>query len=191
MRLTGRVAIVTGAGQGAGRAVAFGFANEGAAVVLADDRQNELSDLHAELGGIASKAVAIAADVTDEISVSSLVERALSAFDRVDILFNGVSWRAHAEFEDTTEDMWDKLLQVNLVSAFLCAKAVVPAMLKQGSGRIINLTSAEAFNGSPNAAPYAAAQAGITGFSKALALEMAPYGITVNTICIDKHIGII
>jgi 3-oxoacyl-[acyl-carrier protein] reductase len=186
-RLAGRVAVVTGAAEGIGRAVAVGLASEGAAVVLADDREDRLHEVHAELGQRAYKSVAIPTDVTDELSVSRLIKQSLSVFPRIDILVNGASLRVRASIEDTTEELWDKVLQSNLLGAFLCSKAVVPGMLRQSYGRIISFTSAEAFNGSRDAAPYAAAKAGIIGFSKALALEMAPYGITVNTICADEH----
>jgi 3-oxoacyl-[acyl-carrier protein] reductase len=186
-RLAGRGAIVTGAAEGIGRAVATGLAGEGAAIVLADDREDRLHELNAELLRLAYKSVAIPTDVADEISVSHLIQQSLSVFERIDILGNAVSLRAPASIEDVTEQDWDKALQFNLVDAFLCSKAVVPEMLRQSHGRIISFTSHEAFNGSRDAAPYAAAKAGVIGFSKALALELAPYGITVNTICIDEY----
>ena len=186
-RLAGRVAIVSGAAQGVGKAVAVSLASEGAAVILADDREDRLQELHTELGRRAYKSVAIPTDVADEVSVSRLIKHSLSIFESIDILVNAVSLRASASIEDVTEQHWDKALQFNLVGAFLCSKAVVPEMLRRSHGRIISFTSAEAFNGSRDAAPYAAAKAGVIGFSKALALELAPYGITVNTICIDEH----
>ena len=186
-RLAGRGAIVTGAAEGIGRAVAVGLASEGAAIVLADDREDRLHELNSELLRLGYKSVAVPTDVADEVSVSRLIKHSLSVFENIDILVNAMSLRTPAYIEDVTERGWDKALQFNLVDAFLCSKAVVPGMLRRSHGRIISFTSPEAFNGSRNAAPYAAAKAGVIGFSKALALELAPYGITVNTICIDEY----
>lgn len=188
-RLAGRVAVVTGAADGIGRAVAVAMTLEGAAVVVADHRQEDLHKVHAELEKLNSKSLAIPTDVTDEESVNRLVRQSLSEFERIDILVNGASIRLPALVEDTSEELWNKTISVNLVAAFLCSKAVVPGMLKLRHGRIISFTSEAAFKGSRNGAHYAAAKAGIIGFSKALALELAPYQVTVNTIRLDEGGG--
>ena len=186
-RLTGRVAIITGAADGVGRAVALQLANEGAAVVLADSQEDRLLKVTTELCKIKHEFLALPADVTDEKSVIGLVQQSLTRFKRIDILVNGASLWCPASVEGITEEVWDQCIRTNLVSAFLCSKTVVPTMLTQRHGRIISFTSANALYGSKNAVHYAAAKAGIIGFSKALALEVASFGITVNTICLDEH----
>jgi NAD(P)-dependent dehydrogenase (short-subunit alcohol dehydrogenase family) len=182
-RLANCVALVTGAAGAVGKALAAGFAGAGAAVVLADLRSDRLLELENQLGLYRDRSLALAADVTDEAAVRSLVERSLARFGSIDILANAAFLRSSASIEQTSEEDWRATIGVNLVSAFICAKAVVPAMLAQKHGRIINFTAQEGMAGAALAAPYAAAKAGIIGFSKALALEMAPYRITVNTIC--------
>ena len=186
-RLAGRVVVVTGAADGIGRAVAVAMAVEGAAVVVADDDQAGLNRIQTELEKLRTKWLAICTDVTNEESVNGLVSRALAEFDKVDILVNGVSLKSASQVAATDEALWDKILRVNLVSAFLCAKAVAPGMIARRYGRIISFTSDLAFGGSGSAAPYIAAKAGIVGFSKALALELAPFEITVNTICVSDE----
>jgi 3-oxoacyl-[acyl-carrier protein] reductase len=188
-RLAGRVAVVTGAADGIGRAVALAMAVEGAAVVLADHREEDLHKVQTELEKLNSKSRAIPTDITDEESVNGLVRKSLSEVGRIDILVNCASIFLPALVEDTSEEIWDKTIGVNLVGAFLCAKAVVPGMLKLRQGRIINVTSETALNGSRNNAHYAAAKAGVIGFSKALALELGRYQVTVNTICLDEGDG--
>ena len=186
-RLAERVALVTGAAEGVGRAVALQLANEGAAVVLADSQEDRLLIVANELRELNHECLAFPADVADEESVIGLVQQSLSHFKRIDILVNGASLWCPAPVEGVTEEIWDKCIKTNLVSTFLCSKAVVPTMLAQRYGRIISFTSVDAIDGSKNAAHFAAAKAGIIGFSKALALEVAPFGITANTICIDEH----
>jgi NAD(P)-dependent dehydrogenase (short-subunit alcohol dehydrogenase family) len=112
-----------------------------------------------------------------------MVEKTLEAFRRVDILVNNAGIFPTSSVEEMSEADWDRVIGTNLIGAFLCARAVVPKFLKQGTGRIISLTSGRAFQGAKNGAHYAASKAGIIGFSKSLALELAPHGITVNVIC--------
>lgn len=186
-RLTGRVAIITGAAEGVGQAVALQLANEGAAVVLADCQEDRLLKVTTELRELKHEFLAIPTDVTNENSVMELFQQSLSHFKRIDILVNGASLCCPAPVEDVTEGVWDNCIRTNLVSTFLCSKAVVPTMLAQRHGRIISFSSVDAIDGLKNAVHYAAAKAGIIGFSKALAIELAPFGITVNTICLDEH----
>ena len=190
-RLADRVAVVTGAAGGIGRAVAEALAREGAVVVRADADGDGLRRIQTAQEAVKDarqpKSMAVPADVTDEESVAGLVQRCLSEFGKIDILVNGAALRLPAPVEDTTEEIWDRVMRVNLVGAFLCAKAVVPGMLERRRGKIINLSSAAAFKGARNNSHYAAAAAGVIGFSKSLALELAPYRITVNTICPDAY----
>ena len=182
-RLEQRTAIVTGAAQGIGRAIARGFAREGASVVIADVNQESARTVKNEIEAGGGKALAIRTDVSDESSVQAMAKESLAEFGRVDILVNNAGIFPTSSVEEMSEEDWDRVIGTNLVGAFLCAKAVVPKFLEQGSGRIISLTSGRAFQGAKNGAHYAASKAGIIGFSKSLALELAPHGSTVNVIC--------
>ena len=182
-RLEQRIAIVTGAGQGIGRAIALGFAREGARVVIADVNEESASTVKNEVEAGGERALVIRTDVSNEISVQAMAKRSLEEFGRVDILVNNAGIFPTSSVEEMREEDWDRVIGTNLVGAFLCSRAVVPEFLEQGSGRIISLTSGRAFQGAKNGAHYAASKAGIIGFSKSLALELAPHGITVNVIC--------
>ena len=182
-RLEQRTAIVTGAAQGIGRAIARGFAREGASVVIADVNEESASAVKNEIEAGGGRAMAIRTDVSNENSVQAMAKESLAEFGRVDILVNNAGIFPTSSVEKMSEEDWDRVIGTNLVGAFLCAKAVVPKFLEQGSGRIISLTSGRAFQGAKNGAHYAASKAGIIGFSKSLALELAPHGSTVNVIC--------
>jgi 3-oxoacyl-[acyl-carrier protein] reductase len=182
-RLEQRIAIVTGAGQGIGRAIALGLVREGARVAIADVNEECANTVKDEIEAAGGTALVIRTDVSNEDSVQAMVERALQEFGRVDILVNNAGIFPTSSVEGMSEGDWDRVIGTNLVGAFLCARAVVPKFLEQGTGRIISLTSGRAFQGAKNGAHYAASKAGIIGFSKSLALELAPHGITVNVIC--------
>jgi NAD(P)-dependent dehydrogenase (short-subunit alcohol dehydrogenase family) len=182
-RLEQRIAIVTGAGQGIGRAIALGLAREGVKVAIADVNEGSANTVKNEIEASGGRALAIRTDVSNEKSVQAMVEKSLKEFLRVDILVNNAGIFPTSPVEEMSEEDWDRVIGTNLVGAFLCARAVVPEFLEQGSGRIISVTSGRAFQGAKNGAHYAASKAGIIGFSKSLALELAPHGITVNVIC--------
>lgn len=182
-RLEGRVAIVTGAGQGIGRAIALGMAREGAAVVVAELNPIGGAKVREEIEAMGQRAILIATDVSQEGSVGAMVERATKEFGRIDILINNAGIYPASAIEEMTEELWDRVIGTNLVGTFLCSRAVVPGFLKRRYGRIISMASGRALQGAADGAHYAASKGGIIGFTKALALEMAPYGVTVNAIC--------
>jgi len=182
-RLEQRIAIVTGAWQGIGRAIALGLAREGARVAIADVNEECANSVKNEIEASGGRALAIRTDVSNEKSVQAMVEKSLKEFLRVDILVNNAGIFPTSPVEEMSEEDWDRVIGTNLVGAFLCARAVVPKFLEQGTGRIISVTSGRAFQGAKNGAHYAASKAGIIGFSKSLALELAPHRITVNVIC--------
>ena len=182
-RLKNRVAIVTGAGQGIGRALALGLAREGAKVVIADINEENAASVKSEVKASGGTALAACADVLNEDSVQTMVDKSLREFGKLDILVNNAGIFPVSSVEEMREEDWDRVIGTNLVGAFLCSKAVAGKFLQQGSGRIISITSGRAFQGAKNAAHYASSKAGIIGFSKSLALELAPRQITVNMIC--------
>jgi 3-oxoacyl-[acyl-carrier protein] reductase len=182
-RLKNRVAIITGAGQGIGRALALGLAGEGAEVVVADVNHEKAASVKREIEASGGTALATNTDVSNQDSVQGMVDESLREFGKVDILINNAGIFPVSSVEEMKEEDWDRVIGTNLVGAFLCSRAVAGKFLQQRSGRIISMTSGRAFQGAKNAAHYASSKAGIIGFSKSLALELAPRQITVNVIC--------
>ena len=182
-RLKNRIAIVTGAGQGIGRTLALGLAREGAKVVVADINGENAASVKSEVEASGGTALAASTDVSNEDSVQTMVDESLRKFGKLDILINNAGIFPVSSVEEMKEEDWDRVIGTNLIGAFLCSRAVSGKFLQQGSGRIISITSGRAFQGAKNAAHYASSKAGIIGFSKSLALELAPRQITVNVIC--------
>jgi NAD(P)-dependent dehydrogenase (short-subunit alcohol dehydrogenase family) len=186
--LAGKVAVVTGGGGGIGRAVSETFAAHGAKVVVAEidaDRGAETVDAIRTAGG---DALAQHVDVRQRDEVTALAEATLAEYGRVDVLVNNVGhylFRA-TPFLDTDEEHWDSLYAVNLRHMFLCTKAFAPHMVEQGDGgSIVNVSTVEAFRGIPLMAAYSAFKAGVTQFTKSLALELGNDGVRVNAIAPD------
>ncbi len=182
MKLRDQVAIVTGAGRGIGRAVALAFCREGAAVALAARTASELETVAAQIRSRAGRALAVPADVTNEASVAALVERVLAEFKRVDILVTAAGVAGFAPLVDTKTEEWDRMMAVNLRGVFLACRAVLPAMIRQRRGTIINIVSVAAKRAIPGAAAYAASKHAVLGLTQVLAEEMRPHGVRVGAL---------
>lgn len=181
-RLEGLVAVITGAGRGIGRAAAIGFAEEGAEVVAADIRAESAEETARAVCAGGGVAHALTADVSKREDAERLMAESVEKAGRVDILVNNAGIFPRATVIDMGDDEWDRVLGVNLNGAFYCSRAALPMMVEAGFGRIVNVTSRMALQGVAGGAHYAAAKAGIIGFTKSLALEVADYGINVNAV---------
>jgi len=187
--LKGKAAIITGAGRGIGRAIALAFAKEGVDVVVSDIDATVAENVAQEVRSLATRALAIKADVTDANQVNEMVERTLNEFKRVDILVNnaGIAYTEEGPlrrplFVDSTVEGWQKEIDVILYGTMNCTKAVIDHMIRQKSGRIVNISSAAATYGAQKTTIYGAAKGGIIAFTMNLATEVGDYGITVNAV---------
>ncbi|QQS48804.1 MAG: 3-oxoacyl-ACP reductase FabG [Acidobacteriota bacterium] len=183
--LKGKIAIVTGAGSGIGRATAIALARNGAAVVV-NYLSNEqgAAETVAEIQEMRRNAISLRGDVTRRMDVMRLAAETLDNFGRIDILVNNAgSIVKLMRIDDCTDEVWDQIMNVNMKSVFLCSQAVIPQMKEQRGGRIINISSLAAqFGGRGGSLPYAAAKAAVNSFTKGLASELGPYNVTVNAI---------
>ena len=179
--LSGRVAIVTGASRGIGRAVARTLASAGASVVAGARGENAAAVVK-EITEAGGKAIAVALDVTDAASIAEAVASASSVFGRVDILVNNAGITRDTLMLRMKRDDWDAVIATNLTGAFTCTQAVLKGMVKQRYGRIVTISSVVGQSGNAGQANYAASKAGLIGFSKALAREVASRNITVNVV---------
>lgn len=182
-RLKNRIAVVTGAASGIGKAIAIAFAREGADIVVADrvtkDRAGEV------LAGIKThgrKSLFVQTDVSDEASVQAMAKAALAKFGRVDILVNNAGIFTESLIEDLSIEDWDRVMNVNLRGVFLCTRALIGQMLERRDGRIINIASQLGQIGGKSVGHYAASKAGVIGLTKSLAREVSTRGVLVNAI---------
>lgn len=182
MTLEGKVAVVTGGGQGLGRAMTLALVRAGARVAVADMNLDTAEGVAAEVAGAGGEALAVQVDVADEASVDSLRDRVLGRWERTDILVNNAGLYPRSLVVEMSEEEWDRVLDVNIGGQFLCTRAFVPQMKRQGSGRIICTASAIGYKGAAGHSHYAAAKGAVLGFVRGLARELAPHGITVNSI---------
>ena len=178
-RLEDKIAIVTGGGQGIGRAIAGKLAAEGATVVVTDLDEASAKETADALPG----AIAIRADVTDRQDVQAMVGRVVEQFGRVDVLVNNAGWDKASSFVDSDPEDWDRAIAVNLYGVLHTCKAVLPLMAERGSGAVVNLGSDAGRVGSSGEAVYSAAKGGIIAFTKSLAREMARHQVRVNCVC--------
>ena len=179
-RLDDKVTIVTGAGRGIGRGIVEKLAAEGAKVVVSDVDEESARETAGAIGG---GAVGLRADVTSKESVEAMVEEVVDRFGRVDVLVNNAGWDRVEPFLKSNESDWERVIAINLYGTLHCCKAVLPVMVEQEYGKVVNIGSDAGRVGSSGEAVYSAAKGGIISFTKTLAREMARYKINVNCIC--------
>jgi 3-oxoacyl-[acyl-carrier protein] reductase len=183
MDFTGKVAIVTGSGRGIGKAIAMKLAENGATLVINDVGDSAPAEQTvSEIKNLNRQAMAIMADVSSSADVTKMMETAIAAYGKVNILVNNAGITRDQLTMKMTDEEWDRVLAIDLKSVFLCTRAVLRPMLKQRSGRIISMSSVVGIIGNAGQANYAAAKAGIIGFTKTIAKEVASRGITVNAV---------
>jgi len=182
-RLAGKVALVTGAAQGIGRAIATRLAEEGARVVIADIQETVAASTVKDLKAAGCTALAMKLDVTSLESAMAAVARAATEFGGVDILVNNAGWDKLEPFVQSTPETWDKVIAINFRGVIHCCRAAIPQLQARGGGKIVSIASDAGRVGSLGEAVYSGCKAGIIGFSKTLARELARNNINVNVVC--------
>lgn len=180
-RFINKVAIVTGGGSGLGRALCHAFAEEGASVVCPDINLDGAKETVAEIEKMGGKAIAIKTDVAKVDEVREMVEESVKVYSKIDILVNNAGIGLRQGLLDTTEEVWDKITDIDLKGPFLATKAVLPYMMQRKYGKIVNIASVAGVVGAVSTA-YTAAKAGLIGMTRVWALEFAPYRICVNSV---------
>jgi len=181
--LKNKVAIVTGGSRGIGRAIAYALAKNGTNVVINYIKnRDKAKEVAKEIKDLGQDAIIVQADISKWIDCKHLVNEAISAFDRIDILINNAGITTMKSIVNMTIEEWNRIIAVNLSGAFYCARAVAKYMVEKKWGRIINITSIGGIFGFPEESAYSASKAGLIGLTKSLAKELTPYGILVNAI---------
>lgn len=180
MRLKGKVALITGASRGIGLAIARAFAAEGARLALCSRSEG---DIRLAAQAVGNRSLAMGCDVTQAAQVDELVRRTLGQCRQIDILVNNAGDAVSAPLLKTDPDLWHRMIASNLTSVYLCTRAVLPAMIEQKSGRIVNMASIAAKIGGKYISAYSASKHGVLGFTRSVAMEVAEHGITCNAIC--------
>jgi 3-oxoacyl-[acyl-carrier protein] reductase len=182
MNLQGKVAFITGAAQGIGRAIALALAEVGVDIAGGDVNLERMQETAKEIEALGRQALALRIDVSDPASVKEAVNRVVEAWQKIDILVNNAGITKDALALRMKKEDWDRVLRVNLDGTFNCIQAILPLMVRQRSGRIISIASVVAQAGNPGQANYIASKAGIIGLTKAIAAEVGSRGITVNAV---------
>jgi len=181
-KLSGRVALVTGAGRGIGKAIALAFASEGADVVVVARTPNDIEDTAHEIVNLGRQTLAIPADISDPEQVEKTARRVFLEWARIDILVNAAGMRAIFPGEELPFERWQEVIKVNLTGSMLCSQAVFPYMWGAGHGKIIMVGSMQAHAGPPQRAAFITSKTGLLGLTRALGVEWAHYGINVNLL---------
>lgn len=182
MRLKDKISIITGAGQGIGRATAIKFAKEGAKVVVCDINPTNANQTAADIQASGGEAIAFMVDVTNRETIRAMVAAVVAKYGRIDTLVNNAGITADAQLKKMTEDQFDRVIEVNLKGVFNCTQAVVDLMLAQGSGCILNASSIVGIYGNFGQTNYAASKFGVIGFTKTWSRELGKKGIRVNAV---------
>ena len=182
--LSGRVALVTGGSKGLGKAMARGYAEAGADVIISSRHQDELDAALAEITeGLDVRGLTVVADMTDREAVSRLAETALSEMGRVDVLVNNAGSNVPEEIDEVTDENWDRIIELNLTSCMALTRALVPQMKERGWGRVIHISSIMGLVSKEGRNAYSATKSALLGMTRASALDLGGSGITVNSIC--------
>ncbi len=179
---SGRVAVVTGGASGIGRAVCLALAREGARVAVADINAPGAATVAAEVRAAGGEGLAVAMDVTSRASVAAGIEQVLAAWGQIDLLVNAAGWDRIMPFVETTEEFWDRVIALNYRGVLATCHVVLPHMIARGTGVVVNIASEAGRAGSSGEAVYSGAKGAVIAFSKALAREVARYGIRVNVV---------
>jgi 3-oxoacyl-[acyl-carrier protein] reductase len=180
--LDGRRAVVTGAASGIGAAIARAYAQAGARLMLADRDAARLASSAADCRALGTRVETVEADVGDEAGANHIVDQCIAVLGGIDILVNNAGMLTQARCTDLTTEMWDEMMRIDLRSVFLCTRRALPLMIAQRWGRVINVASQLGIKGGAELSHYSAAKAGVIGFTKSVALEVAPDNVLVNAI---------